>query len=633
MLERYFLACSFFSILNICPLKGADVVSNLQTILLQPPHEQVIATHELLEEDIYYQKLLPQSLGSKFKPSGTYKTAYFVLPNHFHPFLSDALVNSLWDLCTGSLSQLKVGQYETMAPNLADSIIEKQHEGGVSYAVTLKNNLYWQPVSSLDHSKMKLGSKYLKSTQVTAYDFKLYVQAFKNPGVYLPRAATLRKQYQYLKEIEVIDDHHFIVHWTVDKENFYLARFLTGQLKPLPVFVYESDQSGKIIFPDLFDAQVAPLFAKEFCDHWSKGYVFSCGPWIFQKDQEHRITLTRNPNFPSPYAALFEKMEWIYKASPTHAWQAFKNDELTSCLITPMQLEDYHQFLKSRLYLKQKELGHEVNKIDYFSKLYYFIGWNQKHPIFKSEKVRNALTMAINRKELIDHFLKGAAKELTGPFMPDSKAYDSTLTPLAYNPKLALKLLQQEGWNLSSKGYLEKEEEGKSYALRFHLSYFLNNELARAICEYIATSLKEIKVECIPQGLNYVEFMDRYGNKNFDALYMGWALAPPPENPTLTWHSTQADVPGSLNIVGFSDAKIDQYLDQLQRTFDPTERQRLCHLLHQRIYQLQPYTFLYVPEQIFCYRSPLKNVFIPNKTLAEATIEEPCPRIFYFQNE
>ena len=588
--------------------------------------DSVDSKSNLLQEDVFYQDTLPQLLGEGYTALGEYKTAFFTCPSNFHPLSNDPLVSSLWELCTGSLSQLKVGQYETMSPSLAKSITQEVQGNQVHYLVTIDEDAYWCDIDLKQMGFKDVNQDHFQKTPVVSADFKLYVDAIKNPFVDLPKAVSLRACYQNLKAIEIIDSKHFKVIWEFEEDVPYNAKYLTGQLRPIASHVYEYWPNGKKIVSSKYQDNSNFAFAKHFCNHWAKNLIVSCGPWMLQSYDHTKIALVRNNGYHHPYSALMDKMTFIYKSSPISAWQAFKNNELTSCYLSPLQLRDLDSYLT-------KESSHDTKVIEYFSKIYYFVGWNQKSPLFENEKVRKALTLAIDRDKIIEHFLKGRAQKLSGPFMPNSSSYDKDVTPLTYDPKEAIKLLEEEGWHQNKLlGVREKMEGSKSLALRFHLSYFLNNELALSICQYISTSLKEIGVECKLQGLDYTEFMDRYKNKNFDALYMGWALSPPPENPSQSWHSKQADKKASSNIIGFKDEEVDRLIDALRCCSDPEMRQSLYHQIHGRISKLQPYTFLYVPSQIFVYRDSLKNVCIPKdnpELFSQANIEEVCPKIFY----
>lgn len=52
------------------------------------------------------------------------------------------------------------------------------------------------------------------------------------------------------------------------------------------------------------------------------------------------------------------------------------------------------------------------------------MGFNLKNPKFQNKKIREALSLAIDRQEIIDLLFFGKAKVSTGPFLPGSYGYD-----------------------------------------------------------------------------------------------------------------------------------------------------------------------------------------------------------------
>lgn len=590
-----------------------------------------LSAENLLEPDPFYEETLPTLLGKDFQVSGTYRVAYFARPAHFHPFSIDPFVSSLWNLCTGSLAQLKLGRYQTMASGLASKIESKESPNGIDYHVELKPNIYWNPIDSSGLEVKTLPTQFLKKVQLSAHDFKLYVDLIKNPYIELPLAVNLRELYEDLESIEVLDDHNFIVHWKGDRR--FDRDQLVGQIRPIPKHIYLYDLKGNPFIQNEESSQV--LIAKYFTDHWAKNLIVSCGPWKMKRGQGDQIELIRNESYLESNQALFEKIQFKHKLSPNSAWQAFKSNELDSVHLTPQQLKNYESFLNSKLYKSQEENGQSIEKMEYLTRMYTFIGWNQKSPLFKTKEMRQALGLAINQDQIINHFLSGFASPLSGPFMPNSSSYNQEIKPAQYDPVLADELLTKLGW-ISEEYQGVRVHNKTGDRLSFRLTYYVRNELTQSICQYIATALREIGIECILDGVDYAEFMERYQTKNFEALYMAWALGTPPEDLSQAWSSKEAKIYGSSNLVGFENKEVDALIEKLKVCQKIDERERSYHRIHQIIDEEQPYTFLYVPKQIFLYRARLGNVFIPKERqdlINKADIEEPCLRIFYYKEK
>jgi len=326
-------------------------------------------------------------------------------------------------------------------------------------------------------------------------------------------------------------------------------------------------------------------------------------------------------------------IETEFKDSPDNIWQAFKNNRLDSYSMQPGQLSELDEFLKSDAYKRQAAKGAAINRLDFVARNYAYIGWNEATPYFNSAKIRRAMTMAIDRRRIIEEILHGLGVEITGTFYRYSPAYDESIAPLPFNPQQAKRILEGEGWyDSDGDGVIDKMIDGKRVPFRFVLTYFVKNPVAKSISEYVVTALKEIGIDASLNGVDIADLSSVFDNKEFDAIQLGWALGTPPEDPRQLWHSSGAKEKGSSNAVGFSNAEIDKIIDQLDYEYDPKMRNELYHQFDKILYEEQPYTFLYTPKTAFLYREYLKNVFIPadrQDLIPGANVAEPDPGIFW----
>lgn len=601
----------------------------------------------LLTEDPFTKEVLPKLLGKNFQPKGTRKTAIVGKPPDLHPMRNESTVQNMQGLCNASLSRLHFGKYETMAPDMALKIEERFNRKTKSkeYWVHLRDDLFWEPLDpKLFPEDFHLDPWFLRRHQVTSEDFKFYVDAIQN--VHVQKAAPYRNYWGDIQEIVVIDDLTFIVRWkskedTLDAENKqikYTAKSLTGGLKPLASFVYKYFSDGKKIIAD--DSQINTykqnsIWAQNFSEHWAKNVIVSCGPWILDQMSDERAYFRRNPNFYNRFAVLVQGLEVSFKASPDLIWQDYKSGALDTYSLVPDQIIEFENFKSSSEYQDQVAKGKEIHRLDYLSRVYHYIGWNQTNVFFNSRTVRQAMTLAIDRKRIIDQNLNGMGVEITGPFFTHSPSNDSSITPWPYDPGRAKQLLEEEGWyDSDGEGIRDKLVNGQRVPFSFSLSYYVKNPVTRINCQYIATALKEIGVECKLNGLDIMDLSNLFAEKSFDAIYFGWALGTPPENPRQLWHSSGAHENGSSNAVAFSHEEADSIIEQLDYEYDMKKRQALYHRFHRILHHEAPYTFLYTPKTSFLYRDYVKNVFIPadrQDLVPGANIAEPQSEIFWIK--
>ncbi len=127
------------------------------------------------------------------------------------------------------------------------------------------------------------------------------------------------------------------------------------------------------------------------------------------------------------------------------------------------------------------------------------------------------------------------------------------------------------------------------------------------MAELVPQQLKEIgldvKIRVIEWSAFVHEFIDK---RRFEAVLLGWDLSRDPDLYDL-FHSSKMKE-GEYNFVQYADPTVDQLLEQGRRTFDHDQRQRIYHEVHRRLYEDQPYTFLFVEDALPIVAARFRNV-------------------------
>ncbi len=606
----------------------------------------------LLSEDPFYQNVLPKLLPPDFTPSGTRRMAIVGKPDTLHPFSNWSHVSSWVSQCNVSVAQMHFGRYETMGPDMALKLeLRTDSEGRPEFWVHLRDGVYWQPLDpELLSEDVELAPHFLQSHQVTADDFKFYLDALMNPWVQEAGAVSLRNYLGDIEELRVIDKLTFVVRWkteqlvnndgSVEHKMKYIARSWTGNLSPLASWVYQYFPDGSKIIEDSatpIDYRTDSVWAQNFNKHWAKNIIPSCGPWVFTGMSDRQITFKRNPDYYKPLAVLVEATETQFKETPDAIWQDFKSGKLDTYQVRPDQLLELEDFLESDVYKKQAANNLAIHRLDYLGRSYSYLGWNQARPYFSDAKVRRALTMAISRNRIIEQTLNDMGVEITGPFHVLSPSYDPSIKPWPHDPRLAQRLLSRNGWyDSDGDGVLDKDVDGDRVPFSFTLTYYVKSPTAKAIGEYVRLALKEVDIDVDLNGVDIADLSENFDDKSFDAILLGWSQGSPPEEPRQLWHSSGAQQKGSSNAIGFSNAEVDSIIDNLAYEYDPQNRRKLYHRFDHIIHEEAPYTFMYAPKEVFLYRDYVQNVFIPSERqdlVPGADVSQPQGSVFWLRSE
>jgi ABC-type transport system substrate-binding protein len=213
------------------------------------------------------------------------------------------------------------------------------------------------------------------------------------------------------------------------------------------------------------------------------------------------------------------------------------------------------------------------------------ICYNNRNDLFKSRKVRQALSYAINRDKIIRRLLGGKANVAKGPFDTDSPLYTSGLESYNYNPKEAMHHLFEVNITDSDKdGILEKS--GKP--LRFSLFYQKGVTLDEAISRLIKIDLIKIGVDVIPKPLTKGEINDRLSSGDFEAVLMDYTF----ENSIQSLEDFFA-ADGPMNYMGYRSSVFENRLGFYRQTDKSSTRKTLIKSLQIVINQDQPVNFIY----------------------------------------
>jgi ABC-type transport system substrate-binding protein len=301
-----------------------------------------------------------------------------------------------------------------------------------------------------------------------------------------------------------------------------------------------------------------------------------CGPYMFREwKSDQYITLDR---FDGYWEGPPNYKRFIYRVIPDLLTQEmeFYAGTIDSYAVQPHQV-------------KRLENDPRFQSFSGTAFGYTYIGYNLRRKPFDDPRVRRALGMAIDINKIIRYVLYGQGERITGPFVKQTDYYNHQIKPLIYDPKGALKLLEEAGWKRNAEGRLEKN--GQTF--KFTLITNSGNDLRKAILAIAQDAWKQIGIDVRTDILEWSVFIQERVNKaDFDALILGWQMGIEPDLFQI-WHSSQTH-PYQLNFVGFQNKAADDLIVKIRQEYDHNRQVEYCHELHDIIAREQPYTFLYV---------------------------------------
>ncbi|RNA68071.1 glutathione ABC transporter substrate-binding protein [Alteribacter keqinensis] len=188
-----------------------------------------------------------------------------------------------------------------------------------------------------------------------------------------------------------------------------------------------------------------------------------------------------------------------------------------------------------------------------------YVGFNNDKEPFDDPKVRQALTMAIDKSAIIDGILEGNATEAIAPINDQVFGFSDSVDELGYDPERAKELLAEAGY-----------EDG------FETTIWTNESAEREdIAIIVQDQLSEIGVDVSIEVLEWGAYLDNTANGQHDMFILGWVTVTGDADYGMfpLFHSSQKGAAGNRTFT--DNAELDDVLDQARRETDDATREDL----------------------------------------------------------
>jgi len=312
---------------------------------------------------------------------------------------------------------------------------------------------------------------------------------------------------------------------------------------------------------------------------------------------------------PSQYITIVKKDNWWGKNS-----ESIYDKALPEKIIFKVIREDASAYLA----LKNQELDAttsvgtvklmKLQEREYFNKNYHsefkdryaynYIGLNMKpdgiknKPFFVDQKVRRAMAYLTPVDEIIEVMVHGKASRQAAQISHLKSTYNDTLKLIPLNIEKAKELLTEAGWvDTDGDNIRDKVINGEKIKFKFKLNY-MTSPVTKEIVLMIKESMYKAGIVADPNGMDFSLFYKNAQDHNFEAMLGGWGGSASYSNPVQLWHTSSWASKGS-NFCGFGDAASDALINLANSSLDSAAHTEALWKLQARIYNDQPYVFLY----------------------------------------
>ena len=237
-----------------------------------------------------------------------------------------------------------------------------------------------------------------------------------------------------------------------------------------------------------------------------------------------------------------------------------------------------------------------------------WLGFNSEHPKLQNKKLRQALSLLVDRQDVVEHLRYGQDTLISHWIVTEDQQkvmYEKqSLEKYSYEADTARaqKLLDDLGlFDSNQDGF--REERGQVLTLVF--SYPAGKPFYEQLGYLLKMDFQKQGIKLQLQPLEWSLFLDQLHKRNFMLCSLLWQT-PPGADPLPLFHSRGRQQ--GLNFVGLNNHMIDRLLEQARTEFDHHKRNRIYEQFSHKLNQEFAYVFLFQRHNLSLIKKSISGI-------------------------
>lgn len=390
--------------------------------------------------------------------------------------------------------------------------------------------------------------KFHNGREMTADDVKYSFERILDPDT----GAISRSYFSAVEEINVLDTYEI---------EFKLS-------KPYAPFLsYIASGANAAIIPK-----------EEVDEHGNLDQVaVGTGPFKFEEMvPDTHVKLSKNEDYYIEGKPVIEELHYLTIVEESSRLAAIRTGEVHLTTVTPDSVS-------------LVENDDNLNVITYDALEYSYLGFNVTRDKLDDQRVREAISLAIDRQEIIDTVMNGEA-ELSGPVPPSFGDWPIDVTELdMYKPDVekAKELLSEAG------------AEGLELEMGVPSTEALLVSSAQIIEQQLASAGIQAKIVQLEWG----EYIDAWNENKYDMLVGLNGPGRDPDRSLGFFFSSE----GSANVWGYENEEYDELIEAGLVESDEDKRKEIYDEAQEFIINDAPNLFIYMPKSYIVVRENISG--------------------------
>lgn len=255
--------------------------------------------------------------------------------------------------------------------------------------------------------------------------------------------------------------------------------------------------------------------------------------------------------------------------------------------------------------LKSIKENKDMKYIEVEAPTSHFLGMDNKNPLLKDKRVRQAIAYAIDNKGITEAIYGDSATPGTSVVSPAMSDFNPNVKSYDIDVEKAKELLKEAG-----------------YPNGFDIDLWVSDDSARIdACVIIQEQLRAIGINTEIKVFQWAAYIKMIENENEvkPLFYMSWNTANGDCDKTMypLFHSSQ--IKGSMNVTAFVNHELDDVLDKARVTMDSNIRKELYGRAQEILQEELPHYTLLYPKLNLGMRSNIHNLIMKNNGYLDLT--------------
>ncbi|MGI8925026.1 MAG: ABC transporter substrate-binding protein [Tepidiformaceae bacterium] len=223
---------------------------------------------------------------------------------------------------------------------------------------------------------------------------------------------------------------------------------------------------------------------------------------------------------------------------------------------------------------------------------------------FADERVRRAISIALDRQAIVDRVYHGLASPSSSPVAPGTWAYARQYDVITPAQAEARSLLEEAGWKPHpTTGILINKARGEEFRFTIRTD---NDPIRLAVAKEVAAQLEPLGIRATVASTTFAVLLrDFLQERKYEAAIAGWDQGADPDLYS-GWHSSQLGVAGR-NIANFADQVADRLIEKARTSTDTEVRKDQYRQLQEVWQELGPSVVIAYPRYTYAHTDDLKG--------------------------